>query len=429
MSQRLRFWFCSLGLAMLLVVVATLAIGGRPDPVGPARVLDGSWRFHPGDDPRWADPRADDSGWDRIDLVSLPSNHDFDVGLPGYLAGWHARGHPDLEGYGWYRRQVTLPAPGDWTLLGPTMVDDGYEMFWNGRPIGGIGRLGDHPKVVGARPFLVRLPSLAGEHSGVLAIRAFMQPGLSRDDQSGGLRSAPTLASAPFGNTLYGAQWRRTIAGYIVELALPIMMFLLAGIALVAARKTARPGFARWLAVALVATACLRLGNAAAAWTDLIGVSTLDRQNAVLLSPLAMLAWTAAWNDWAEGRDRRIVLAVAIAAWVLRVVAAVTHADAVVSVGRAVFAVLFVVIAVRIMVRGERRLLALATMAVIATALFINELSRLGIPTIWFPFNIGVTLTQYAYAAALPLLSLALAPASNNAGGRDMGAVRGIASE
>lgn len=409
---------------MLLLVVATLAIGGRPDPVGPAKVLDGSWRFHQGDDPRWADPQADDSGWDRIELVSSPSNHDFDVGLPGFLAGWHARGHPALEGYGWYRRHVALPAQGNWTLLGPTMVDDGYEMFWNGKPIGGIGRLGAHPKVVGSRPFLVRLPSLAGEHSGVLAIRTFMQPGLGRDDQSGGLRSAPTLAAAPFGDTLYRAQWHRTIAGYIVELALPIMMFLLAGIALVMARSTARPGFARWLTVALVATACLRLGNAAAAWTDLIGISTLDRQNAVLLSPLAMLAWTAAWNDWAEGRDRHIVLAVAIAAWVLRVVAAVTHADALVSVGRAVFAVLFVVIAMRIMVRGERRLLALATMAVIATALFINELSRLGIPTIWFPFDIGVTLTQYAYALALPLLSFALVPATDDARARDTATVR-----
>lgn len=408
---------------MLLLTVATLAIGGRPDPVGSAKVLDGTWRFHPGDDTRWADPRTDDRGWDRIDLVSLPSNHDFDVGLPGYLAGWHARGHPALEGYGWYRRRVALPAQGDWTLLGPTMVDDGYEMFWNGKPIGGIGRLGDDPKVVGARPFLAKLPTSAGERSGVLAIRTFMQPGFSRDDQSGGLRSAPTLAAAPFGDTLYRAQWHRTIAGYIVELALPIMMVLLAGIALVMARSTARPGFARWLAVALVATACLRLGNAAAAWTDLIGISTLDRQNAILLSPLAMLAWTAAWNDWAEGRDRRIVLLVAIAAWMLRVAAAVTHADALVSVGRAVFAVLFVAIAVRIMVRGERRLLALATMAVIATALFINELSRLGIPTIWFPFNIGVTLTQYAYALALPLLCFALVPATDEAHARDKATV------
>jgi hypothetical protein len=410
---------------MLLAVVATLAIGGRPDPVGPARVLDGSWRFHPGDDPSWADPRTDDGDWDRIDLVSLPSNHDFDVGLPGYLAGWHARGHLDLEGYGWYRRRVALPAHGDLTLLGPTMVDDGYEMFWNGKPIGGVGRLGHDPKVVGARPFLVKLPPSPGARSALLAIRTFMQPGLGRDNQSGGLRSVPTLATAPFGDTLYRAQWRRTIAGYIVELALPIMMVLLAAIALIVASSTARPGFARWLSVALVATACLRLGNAVAAWTDLIGISTLDRQNAILLSPLAMLAWTAAWNDWAQGRDRRIVLQTAIAAWAIRVAGAITHTDALVSIGRAVFAVLFVVIAARIIARGERKVLAVATMAVIAIALFINELSRLGVPTIWFPFNIGVTLTQYAYALALPLLAFALTPAKNDAHAQPIGDLRG----
>lgn len=420
MSQRLRFWFCSLSLAMLLSVIATLAIGGRPDPIGPARVLDGTWRFHPGDDPRWADPRTDDRNWDRIDLVSLPGNHDFDVGLPGYLAGWHAHGHPGLEGYGWYRRRVALPAQGDLTLLGPTMVDDGYEMFWNGKPIGGIGRLDHDQKVVGARPFLVRLPPSAGERSALLAIRTFMQPGLGRDDQSGGLRSVPTLAAASFGDILHRAQWHRTIAGYIVEIALPIMMFLLAGIALVAAPSTARPGFARWLSIALVATACLRLGNAVSAWTDLIDISTLDRQNAILLSPLAMLAWMAAWNDWADGRDRRVVLLTGIAAWAARVVGAAIHADALVTVGRTVFAVLFAVIAARIMARGERRLLALATMAVIAVALFITELSRLGVPTIWFPFNIGVTLTQYAYALALPLLSFALTPATDDTHAQDM---------
>jgi hypothetical protein len=409
---------------MLLAVVAMLAIGGRPDPVGPARVLDGSWRFHAGDDPSWADPRTDDGDWDRIDLVSLPSNHDFDVGLPGYLAGWHARGHPDLEGYGWYRRRVALPAHGDLTLLGPTMVDDGYEMFWNGKPIGGIGRLGHDPKVVGARPFLVRLPPSTGERSALLAIRTFMQPGIGRDNQSGGLRSVPTLSAASFGDTLYRAQWLRTIAGYIVELALPIMMVLLAATALVVAPSTARPGFARWLAVALVATASLRLGNAVAAWTDLIGISTLDRQNAILLSPLAMLAWAAAWNDWAQGRDRRIVLQTAIAAWAIRVAGAITHSDALVSIGRAMFAVLFVVIAARI-ARGEHKVLAVATMAVIAIALFINELSRLGVPTIWFPFNIGVTLTQYAYALALPLLAFALTPAKNDAHAQPIGDLRG----
>lgn len=416
MSKRLGLSFCVLALIVLGVVVAVIAIGGRPDPLGPAITLDGTWRFHPGDDPAWADPRRDDRDWERLDLISRPDNRDDDVGLPGWLAGWRAHGHPRLEGYGWYRRQVALPAEGDLVLLGPTMVDDGYEMFWNGRKLGGIGRLGPDPKVIGARPFLVTLPRPPGERDGVLAIRTFMLPGLGRDGVSGGLRSVPTLATAAFGETVHRAQWRRTIAGYIVEVAIPAMMVLLAGIALAVARSTVRPHFARWLAVALVATALLRLGNAVAAWTDLLGALTLGYANAFVLSPLAMLAWTAAWNEWTEGRERRWVLACALAAWVARIAGAVFHLAALVTGARIVFILLFAVIALRIAIRGERRPLALAAMASIAIALFANELSHAGVPTIWFPCNIGVTLAQYMYALAVFLLPFTLIGAANGKG-------------
>jgi hypothetical protein len=162
------------------------------------------------------------------------------------------------------------------------------------------------------------------------------------------------------------------------------------------------------LAVALVATAVLRLGNAASSWTDLISLMTLDRQNAILLSPLAMLSWTAAWNDWVKGRFRRLILAIATAAWAVRVCGAALKMDNLITVGRTIFAILFVIIIVRITLWGERRIAAIPIMLIVASALFIPELSRVGIPTIWFPFNIGVTLTQYAYALALVLLPFAL---------------------
>jgi len=407
MRLLLAYWI--LALVMLAGVVTVLAIGGRPDPSGPAWVLGGSWRFHPGDDLRWADPKTDDGRWQQIRLVSRASSHDLDVGLPGYLAGWRARGHPGLAGYGWYRRHVQLPPDHELSLLGPTMVDDGYEMFWDGQRIGGSGTLGQRRKITGVRPFVTSLPLAGNTHSGLLAVRTFMQPWAGRDTQSGGLRSAPTLATASFGKQLHRAQWWRTIAGYIVEVALPVMMFVLAGIALARARATVRPGFARWLALALAATALLRLGNAVSAWTELLDVTVAYRVNAVLFSPLAMLSWTAAWNEWTDGRDRRVVLILALIASAAREIAAVLHSDAYVSDVRLVFIALFVIIAIRIWVRGERRSLALGTLGVIALGLFVNELRQLGIPDIWFPFNIGVTLTQYAYAIALPLLAGMLA--------------------
>jgi hypothetical protein len=88
-----------------------------------------------------------------------------------------------------------------------------------------------------------------------------------------------------------------------------------------------------------------------------------------------------------------------------------------VAVARLVFVILFAVIAVRMAVRGKRRLPTLAAMALIAIALFVSELSRLGAPTIWFPFNIGVTLSQYAYALSLLLLPFAF-PRIDAPGGR-----------
>lgn len=412
--HRLRLWYCTLGAIVLVSVVAMLEIGGAPDPAGPARALYGTWRFHPGDEPKWADPGMNDSGWDRFVLFSTPDARDDDVGLPGWLDGWRARGHRDLEGYAWYRLHLELPPAGDLGMLGPTMVNDGYQMFWNGRLIGGVGAFGLHPRVIGARPYLVRLPPPGRDRTGVLAIRTFMQPGFGRDEHSGGLRSVPTLASYPFAERLHAAQWNRTIAGYIVEIALPLMMLLLAGIALIAASHISRPAFANWLSVALAATACLRLGNAIAAWTNFLDVPALVWLNALLLSPLAMLAWTVAWNNWAEGRDRRYIFFAAIGAWIVRVVGAVAHANALTTAGRLASLALLAIIAARILRRGEHRLLALSAMLTVAIALFINEIAHLGVPDIWFPFNIGVTLTQYAYAVALPLLCFAL-----TSGGRE----------
>jgi hypothetical protein len=52
-------------LVALAIVIAELASGGRPDPPTlrtAAILLDGSWRFHTGNDPLWADANTDDSG-------------------------------------------------------------------------------------------------------------------------------------------------------------------------------------------------------------------------------------------------------------------------------------------------------------------------------------------------------------------------------
>src|SRR5258708_9945555 len=91
-------------LMALAIVIADLANGGRPDPPtlrAAATLLDGSWRFHIGDDPHWADANADDNDWETIDMTAVPGSHDRDGGLPDYV-GWRvAHVHPAYSRSAW----------------------------------------------------------------------------------------------------------------------------------------------------------------------------------------------------------------------------------------------------------------------------------------------------------------------------------------
>lgn len=403
-------WFSFFWLLLVVGVTGTLWVGGQPDPHGSGQTLDGVWRFHPGDNPAWAEAGTDDRSWDRVTLVSDPNIRDGDVGFPGYLDGWHARGHPGLAGYGWYRRQVVLPPHGEFVLVGPPVVNDGYEIFWNGQRIGGIGKLSGSPKVNGTRPTLMRLPASSGDRTALLAIRAYMQPGAQRSAQSGGLRTVPVLASRADGEALYRAQWRRSIAGYIVEVVEPAAMLALAILALFAAPAR----FARWLALALVVSGCLRLGNAVSAWTDLISSPTLAWQRAVILAPIAKLAWTMAWNQWTDGRDRRLISLAAWIAWLVLTASAVVENELLAGVGRALIALSLAAIAIRILRFGEHKILVLTAMALTAVTQFAPDLNAMGVPGIWFPFNIGVSRSQYAFALVLPLLAYVLTAANQD---------------
>lgn len=162
-QRKLVFGIVMTTLILLAIVIIALARGGRPDPPAlraAATLLDGDWQFHTDDDPRWAAPAANDTGWQTIDMTALPGSHDGDVGLPDYVDGWAAHGHRGYHGYAWYRRVATIPTGrASWVILGPTMVEDSHELYWNGKLLGGSGRLGLHPRFVGTRPLLFALPA------------------------------------------------------------------------------------------------------------------------------------------------------------------------------------------------------------------------------------------------------------------------------
>ncbi|MEJ0085304.1 MAG: glycoside hydrolase family 2 [Pseudomonadota bacterium] len=390
------------------LVTVDLASGGRPDPPAlraAATLLDGSWRFHTGDDAQWANANTDDGEWETIDLTAEPGSHDGDVGLPDYVGGWMAQGHPGYRGYAWYRRAVTVPpGPASWDILGPTLVDHGYELYWNGQLLGGSGRLGRDPRVVGTRPLQFALPADAAGTRGILAVRAYMLPGSGGSADGGGMHSAPLLAPRPKSDALHRVQWHRTIAGYIADLVEPIAMWALIGLALGCWPRSSHRGFLAFAGIALALMAARRLNNAIVAWTDLQSLTTYGWLASWMWAP-TIAAWTWAWNRWCPRPWRSIdVLAVVLAA--AGIIGAVTHSESVTNGSRLASLALFVVIAARIVRSGPIRILALVTLASIMAGLFGGELlDTIGVPGIWFPFGIGVSRTQYVYAIAIPLLA------------------------
>ncbi len=395
-------------LMALALTIVVLAIGGRPDPPplrAAATLLDGAWRFHTGDDPRWADADMHDAGWETIDMTPQPGSHDGDVGLPDYVGGWMAHGHPGYHGYAWYRRAVAVPAaPASWDLLGPTLVEDGYELYWNGKLLGGSGTLGPHPRLVGTRPLRFVLPADAAGTRGVLAIRTYMLPGSGGSVDSGGMHSAPILAPQPAGAALHRAQWERTIAGYVVDLIEPLGMLALIGLALGCWSRSRCKGFLVFACIALALTAARRLNNAIVSWTDLQSLTTYSALASVMWLP-AMAAWVLAWNRWC-GRPWRSIDALAVALGIVGLVGALAELPGWTNSSRYGSIALFVVIALRVIRNGPMRILALATLATVVAGLFGGELlDPIGVPGIWFPFGIGVSRTQYIYAVGIPLMA------------------------
>ncbi|HSN53663.1 MAG TPA: SpoIIE family protein phosphatase [Candidatus Sulfomarinibacteraceae bacterium] len=127
----------------LLPLVATAlclaaAAGGEAPPAAVVvdgdldqriRVVDG-WRYHPGDDPAWADPALDDSGWAVVDST-LP----VDTEPPG---GW--------PGIGWFRHRLELGAGRPATALALRPVQWGAsEVYLDGRLLHRFGSVAAEP--------------------------------------------------------------------------------------------------------------------------------------------------------------------------------------------------------------------------------------------------------------------------------------------
>ncbi len=120
-------------------------------------MIDGLWRFQPGDDLRWANPQFDDSHWSLLSSTEP----------------WDMQGYHGLDGYGWYRLKVTVPDGSKSTDLLLTTMISGYQIFIDGNLAGSAGAAApSRDPLFAAETAVFHLPAVhPGPHTFSIAIR------------------------------------------------------------------------------------------------------------------------------------------------------------------------------------------------------------------------------------------------------------------
>ena len=150
--------------AVTVILLTTVGCGSSSQYASiEPQSLTGLWAFRPGDDPAWAAPGFDDSGWARLQV-------------PG---SWRRQGFDGVTGLAWYRRHVPVAWPAD-QALGLTLgkIDSAYELYVGGHRLGGAGTLPPNPRMEYDRHRTYAIPSSARAPDGsvVIALRVWRHP-------------------------------------------------------------------------------------------------------------------------------------------------------------------------------------------------------------------------------------------------------------
>ncbi|MGB6518352.1 MAG: hypothetical protein WBE79_07610 [Candidatus Cybelea sp.] len=386
--------------------------------------LEDSWKFKTGDDLRWADPRFDDRGWGTLSLAAPANANDGDQGIGHYAAGWEANGYRGYTGFAWYRTWVSNARFGDrnLALLGPAMADSAYQIYVNGALLGGIGDFTRPPPTAyGIHPMRFGFPS--SSQPMLIAVRVWMGP-WAAGPRSGGMHVAPVFGNAGGVEAAYKVQWFEKIRAFALEIVQACLFIALAVIALSLLPFDRAKRGPIVLAIALVLTALWR-ANLAFLWlSGAESVQFFVHVHAVLLVPLTLGAWTLTWCYLFRLNESPRITVVTSALTILYILAellkrplfdggflaALAPAAALVSKwDRYAFLVLLIYIVYRgVRERGNEAWFALPAIVLISLGQFAGELSALGVPTIWFPFGMGVSLANYAYLLATPAIAALL---------------------
>ena len=380
--------------------------------------LNGPWKFRTGDSPVWADSGFDDSSWENVDFKAPPGANDGDVGLPDYVSGWTAKGHAGYQGYAWYRIHLSVNPPAGRTLalLGPWAVDSVYQVFVNGKLLGGVGDFsGTVPVAHGYHyPTFFMLPGEAA-HGGdvVIAIRTWMGPWAVNAPGAGGIHIAPAIGERDAIHARYHLQWLKIFKGYVVDAVPSLLFFLMALMALCMWPVDRTNGAYVWFAAALVLSGIQRGNQAFFFWLQIETVRDFVYFIIVLVGSLNFAAWTMAWRSWFKAYKPiwlpkavavlTVVLMIAqilIRPWLFheafpRTVTTVLH-DLITGVHLAFLLALALIVYQGIRNQGQEAWLAMFAVLAMGVVLFAGELAAVRVPGIWFPFGVGLSLSECA---------------------------------
>ena len=407
--------------------------------------LYGPWKFTVGDSPidpqtgkpLWAKPAFDDSEWETVNLAPKRGNRDPYSGDPRYVVGWTALGHPGYSGWAWYRITVpvVLAKGARLALAGPFQMDDGYQVYANGKLLGSFGRFGvtgKRPVVYWTHPAAFALPQPAIRSSNdtatiqTLAFRVWMgNVGLSHTPDAGGFHYAPLLGE----EGAIAAQIQMEWVELAQETALPpleaVLLFLLSIVVGSLILFDTSDSVYLWVAGVLLLTTFIEVIWTLENVTQLMSSNTFFLLDEAICGPLLLGGWLVVWIVWFRLRRSRalywtiaaLTLGYAVSSTIGggSIEAAIPHALVTASqTASVVFRLLFgllllLILGLGIRKHGKEGWFVLPAVAALLCTQFTRELILLHMPVIWHPFGHTIFVDDAAnmlLAAAVSLLLL-----------------------
>jgi hypothetical protein len=397
--------------------------------------LDGPWKFTIGDSPidpktggpLWAEPGFDDAHWETLDLTADKKSKDPTSGWTRYVKGWTARGHTRYWGYAWYR--ITLEDqeyPGkEPQQLAVWDVDDAYQLFTDGKLSGTFGTFknGGPPSAPWNEPEIFDLSERqASSGSGVvlvrhvLAFRIWCGPGtMFQNPDGGGLHVAPVMGSEAAVKARYQGAWLEIIVSYAPMIAQAIIFFVLsiAACSLIFFDPSDRTYL--WISAVLFLTAANAACTCLFAWTPIANQAEIYLVLDGIFSPLILGGWVMTWWFWFRLRRPTWVPTVVVALTLLygfsnalgqdllfrlipHSMSAPIHLFSV-AVRLSFLALLILIVIIGVRKQKREGWLALPAVVLVGIAQFQIDLLVLHIPALWFPFGVGIGLSDIASVA------------------------------